>query len=51
MGFRDLCLIALVFYVLSSKDLGVPSAYIYGFVYLVAGPIFFLQLVFPIEWL
>ena len=43
-GFRDLCLIALVFYVLSSKDLGVPSAYIYGFVYIVAG-LFFLQVV------
>ena len=43
-GFRDLCLIALVFYVLSSEDLWVPTAYIYGFVYLVAG-LFFLQVV------
>jgi hypothetical protein len=43
-GFRDLCLIALVFYVLSSEDRWVPSAYIYGFVYLVAG-LFFLQVV------
>lgn len=36
-GFRDLCLIALVFYLLSSEDHSVPSGYIYGFVYLVAG--------------
>lgn len=43
-GFRDLCLIALVFYVLSSEDLWVPGTYIYGFVYLVAG-LFFLQVV------
>ena len=43
-GLRDLCLIGLVFYVLSSEDLRIPSGYIYGFVYLVAG-LFFLQVV------
>lgn len=39
-GFRDLCLIYLVFYLLSSDNLFVPQRYIYQFVYLV----FFLYL-------
>tara|TARA_B110000305_G_scaffold239378_1_gene307009 strand:- start:152 stop:1291 length:1140 start_codon:yes stop_codon:yes gene_type:complete len=34
-GFRDLCLISLVFYLLSSDNLFIPPRYIYGFVYLI----------------